>query len=253
MTRFAGIGLLAFGLLVAFLQGAEDPAPDKPDAPVRLKKKDKAGAPEGAVPQLEQPGPDGQTKELLARVAKNMGSSEDRLKNQDPGDKTRQIQADIVKDLDELIKKAQQQEQQQSSSSGSSSSSQGGSRSQASRSQSSKQARDKGSQPKENDAAQKKDAGQGKKDQAASVGKKQDQPNQGKEASASNNGGGGNSSGHKKSTVADLFRDVWGHLPETKRQEMDAYARERFMPKYDELLRQYYRTISEQGRKKDGD
>ena len=54
-------------------------------------------------------------------------------------------------------------------------------------------------------------------------------------------------------TIGDLFKDVWGHLPLNKRQEMDAYARERFLPKYDEILRQYYRTISEQGRHKDGE
>ena len=34
---------------------------------------------------------------------------------------------------------------------------------------------------------------------------------------------------------------------------MDTYARERFMPRYEELLRQYYRTLSEQGRKTKGD
>jgi hypothetical protein len=34
---------------------------------------------------------------------------------------------------------------------------------------------------------------------------------------------------------------------------MDAYSKERFLPKYDDLLRQYYRTIAEQGRKKEGD
>ena len=50
-------------------------------------------------------------------------------------------------------------------------------------------------------------------------------------------------------TIADLFKDVWGHLPQTKRQEMDVYLQERFLPRYDEILRQYYRTISEQGRK----
>ena len=34
---------------------------------------------------------------------------------------------------------------------------------------------------------------------------------------------------------------------------MDQYARERFMPKYQELLRQYYRNIAEQNQKKGGD
>ena len=93
--------------------------------------------------------------------------------------------------------------------------------------------------------------GQEKKDQAAGTNKKDGKDKQGKDGSAQANGGGCNSSAQKKNTVADLFRDVWGHLPEEKRQEMDAYSRERFMPRYDELLRQYYRTLSEQSRKKE--
>ena len=36
----------------------------------------------------------------------------------------------------------------------------------------------------------------------------------------------------EKNTIADLFKDIWGHLPQTKRLEMDAYSKERFMPKY---------------------
>jgi hypothetical protein len=36
-----------------------------------------------------------------------------------------------------------------------------------------------------------------------------------------------------------------------RRMEMDAYGRERFMRRYDDLLQQYYRTISEQSRRRD--
>jgi len=49
--------------------------------------------------------------------------------------------------------------------------------------------------------------------------------------------------------VAELYKDIWGHLPETLRQEMTQYTREQFMPKYNELLKQYYATIAEKGRK----
>jgi hypothetical protein len=256
MTRHVGIVLLALGLLVALLRAADAPAPDNQEPGLRLNKKDKAGGPGDGAPPIEEAAPDAQTKELLARVAKNMGASEDRLKNQDPGTKTRQIQDEIVKDLDDLIKKAQQQ--QQSSSTSSSSSGGGGSSSQSassqrSQGQASKQQKNNGTQQKpQSDGEKKKGAGE-QKDQAGSGGKKDGQPQQSTDAAGGKQGGGGNSSAQKKSTIADLFRDVWGHLPETKRQEMDAYSRERFMPKYDELLRQYYRTISEQGRKKDGD
>ena len=61
-------------------------------------------------------------------------------------------------------------------------------------------------------------------------------------------GGGRGKDGRGK--IADLYKDIWGHLPETLRQEMDAYSREKFMAKYNDLLKQYYSTIAEKGRQK---
>jgi hypothetical protein len=49
--------------------------------------------------------------------------------------------------------------------------------------------------------------------------------------------------------LADLYKDVWGHLPDRLRQEMDLYYREQFMPRYSELLRQYYAALAEQRKK----
>jgi hypothetical protein len=252
MIRTAAV-CLAFVVFVTLLPAEDDPAREQPKP--TLKKKDQSGR--GAkAPEAAQ---DERTKELLARVARNMESSEDRLKNRDPGEKTRAIQDQILKDLDDLIKKAQEQENQQSSSQKSNSSSQAGSSTsrQSRRSQTSQEQRKSGQLQQQ--------AGQQKAEENASAQKK-DGSQQGKQASGKQNntdtvrkddkgggntGGGGNNASQKKNTIADLFRDVWGHLPEQKRQEMDAYSRERFMPRYDELLRQYYRTLSEQSRKKD--
>lgn len=49
--------------------------------------------------------------------------------------------------------------------------------------------------------------------------------------------------------LADLYKDVWGHLPDRLRQEMDLYYREQFMPRYSELLRRYYAALAEQRKK----
>ncbi|MBX7104681.1 MAG: hypothetical protein K1X57_11410 [Gemmataceae bacterium] len=46
-------------------------------------------------------------------------------------------------------------------------------------------------------------------------------------------------------TLGELSRDVWGHLPESLRQEVDHYYKERFMPRYQELIRQYYSKLAE--------
>ena len=45
--------------------------------------------------------------------------------------------------------------------------------------------------------------------------------------------------------LGDLNKGVWGHLPETLRKELDHYYRERFMPRYSDLLRQYYSSVAE--------
>ena len=66
-----------------------------------------------------------------------------------------------------------------------------------------------------------------------------------------NQGGGGGKSEGPPSKLADMYKDVWGHLPESMRAEMNAYSREQFMAKYDDLIKQYYSTIAEQSRKKD--
>lgn len=45
----------------------------------------------------------------------------------------------------------------------------------------------------------------------------------------------------------------WGELPAQTRKEIDAYPRDRLMPRYEELLRAYYRTIAERATSKEGD
>ncbi|MBP3955208.1 hypothetical protein J8F10_07930 [Gemmata sp. G18] len=47
----------------------------------------------------------------------------------------------------------------------------------------------------------------------------------------------------------DVAKDVWGHLPDKLRQQMSQYYKEDFTPKYAELLRLYYSSLSEKGMK----
>ena len=42
-----------------------------------------------------------------------------------------------------------------------------------------------------------------------------------------------------------IAKQVWGHLPERLRQQMSQYYREQFMPKYGELLQEYYSALAE--------
>lgn len=278
--RLLSVLLLAW-LMVAPLASHADDDPAKPEPPIRLKKKKRAEpaeepAPEkkpdekkpdepkigekkkdkGDQPKLkreEEPDDPADTgedaKEIVARVSKNMRAAEDRLARKDPGDATRGIQKDIVKDLDKLIeenKRQQQQQQQQGGGGGSATRRRLQEEQQKNGGQANKGGQKQKQSTKEGSKGQKPKEGSGKNQKGGKD--KEGKEKGGKEGKEGQGGGNGNKDGSK---IADLYKDIWGHLPETMRQEMDAYSREQFMEKYKGLLKQYYSTLSEKGRGKD--
>src|SRR5262249_39316764 len=73
----------------------------------------------------------------------------------------------------------------------------------------------------------------------------------GKNGKNGNGGGGDHKDDRARNKSADVYKDEWGHLPATLRAQMDAYSNPQpFLPKYDDLIKRYYRTIAEQGRRK---
>jgi hypothetical protein len=228
------------------------------------------------------------------RIAENAQKAGDRLKEKDPGEDTRKIQQEIVKDIDSLIKKAQQpppppmssdmnpmppmmpppmggaQQKspmggiggggQQSKSpmggmGGSPQPKSGGGGAGGSESQ-------QGRRPRR-DRKPRGDGPIGMGDPVAKEGAGgmnpmpvRPEPKNG-ETGGKNDRPAGDGSGdrfgkaspkRKDEKLADLYKDVWGHLPDRLRQEMDLYYREKFMPRYSELLRQYYAALAEQKR-----
>ncbi|MBM4069476.1 MAG: hypothetical protein FJ271_11080 [Planctomycetes bacterium] len=259
----------------------DDPKNNDPKNDLKVKDtgKDKEPEPKRELPKIDDlpsDEPEGENPaKIVERIRKNLSTTDERLDKKDPGDETRKLQDKIVKDLDELIKQKQNQDDKnQSSSSSSSSGSSKSSSSKSSGSKSSKSSSSKSASGNKDDKQPK--GGNGEKPEPMGSGKQPKNPmggqgtagkgkdpkqqtgngkdNSGKNAKNDGNGGkGGDGNDKKKSTVADLYPDIWGHLPQTKRLEMDAYSRERFMPRYEELLRQYYRTIAEQTRRKEGE
>jgi hypothetical protein len=291
VNRHLGLTLLTSAFMVAVIAAQDDPSRANKEGPAEKKVDPKKNADDlPPVKELEkkdsgrpQGGGGGddpeRIKKIIDRLHKNMDSSEERLNKKDPGEDTRTIQGDIIKDLDELIK--QQNQGGGGGGGGASSSSAGskgskGSSGNSGGSSSGSGASGNGGQSKGGQGSQAKKGNQGgdakkgdpstanndkKKDGPDKLGKggqtaKGDPGKEGKEGKEGKGGGGmGGNANDKKSTLADLekYKEIWGHLPLSKRQEMDAYAKERFLSKYEEILRQYYRTISEQGRRKDGE
>ncbi len=112
MNQRLGLTMLIFTLLVALLP-AQDDAPPNKAAP----KKDEAKNGDELRPfrklEKREPPPPTEGKDdpqrvqkIVERLNKNMDSSEERLGKKDPGEDTRKVQEEIIKDLDELIKQA---------------------------------------------------------------------------------------------------------------------------------------------------
>jgi hypothetical protein len=236
---------------------------DKDRAKVEKGKKDKEKkAKDKEDDFVPEDGPMGEEREdeqdVLKRVGDNMRGVEDKLGNREVGDPTQQQQRDIIKDLDDLINRSQQQEQGGG----------GANQQQQNPDQDQDQQQQKqGQQQQKQKAGQKKQQKQGQQQQQRAQRQprqqrqqqqmaKNDKKEQGekKEDNGGQDGGKGKTGEGETGKIDDKreqLRDVWGHLPESLRAEMNAYSNPRpFMPRYDDLIKKYYRTIAEQGRKK---
>ena len=250
------------------------------------KAEDKKVEPKATAPKSdEKPSEeDVDVHKTAERIAENAQKASDRLKEKDPGADTRKIQDEIVKDIDALIKKAQNPPPPMNSdmspmtppppksdmmpppmgnngggkqpkpgmngggappkSSGGGGSSDGNKGDRRSR----RERRPRGQSPMGMDDPVGKGGPGGMNPMAAAAEPK----DVGREKPSRDGMGdrfGKASPKRQNDKLSDLYRDLWGHLPDRMRQEMDLYYREKFMPRYSELLRQYYASLAEQRKK----
>lgn len=282
--KHLGLTLSTLALMVVFIAATQDVRAQKDDPDKKAAPKKGEGKPD-AEPAANGQEAAANIKKIIERLHENMDASEDKLGKKDTSEETRRIQDQILKDLDELIKQQNQGDGGGGGGGGASSNSggkgskggqDGGGASGKSGGGSSankgggKNRKNGGKGDSKNDPQNAK--GNGNKENPMGKGPKDDKLAKGdpkgesKDKGSKGTGagdpskkggeGGGGLGGKGKdgeNTVSDMFRDIWGHLPQKKRDEMDAYSKERFLQKYEPLLRQYYRTISEQGRKKEGE
>jgi hypothetical protein len=260
-----GLSLATCALIVAVLAAQEDPSKKDQRTDEKASKKKLDDLPQIKELERKEPGqgPAGgddseRLRKIVERLHKNMDKSEEQLNKKDPGEDTRKIQLDIIKDLDELIKQQSKGDGGGGASSSSSASKGASNGNRTSAANSGSRTKKKGQTSKDNTsrAAENNDPdklGNGEEKEKGKSGNQAAKSEPGKEGKGGDGMGGKPNAEDKKdkNTIADLFKDVWGHLPQKERQEMDAYARERFLRKYEEILRQYYRTISEQDRRRD--
>lgn len=211
---------------------------------------------------------------LAERITENTKKAGDQLAKDDTGTGTRKTQNQILKDIDALLKQSQNpppppmgggsspnndqsnsgnqsqnprdgQSQGQSGSRGSGNSRQGSGGSGARKPNSGQRSGGSWRERRNSNAG---GAQQANKPQPMPKGTDAGQPMpQTNAGNSANPGAGGSQAKAKPDLPLDeaITKQVWGHLPERLRQQMSQYYRERFMPKYGDLLRQYYASLAE--------
>lgn len=229
--------LLALVLLILPAQRALADDPDQPEPPLRLKKKDrpmpptppkeqeKPTRPAVKAPPVDQDTPgEANPRETLTRITRNMQQSAERLEAKDPREPTRRVQQTIVADLDSLIRQREQDERQPQ-----------------------QNQQQNPSQPNEQQQERQRRRQQRQQRQQR---EQRPMPMPQPKLEPETRPGAGRGANEDLNKIADLYKDVWGHLPESLRLEMDQYGREQFMAKYRDILKQYYGTVAEKGRRK---
>lgn len=179
------------------------------------------------------------------RVAKGMRSASDKLDGRQTGNETTKIQEQVIKDLDDLIRQLQNPPPNGGGGGGggSSSNSGGGSSSSSQGSGSSQQRR----------------ANQGGKGQSPGGASRQqpqgDTQEQGGQDRKNAQGSDERTDAERKAAAEaarkqKLEMDVWGHLPPHLRDQLLNTYGERMLPKYEQLVKQFYEALSEQSESK---
>jgi hypothetical protein len=156
----------------------------------------------------------------LEQAIHAMREAQKRIDGKDAGVKTRALQQDVVNNLEQLIE-AVKQHAQSSPSGGKSPKPQDG------------DPKQKGAKPPEPAETKQGNDGKTRKDESPdSTDKARDAEN-------------------RKLTPLTSDRmsnEVWGHLPETLRQVLRGVYQDKYLPKYDDLVRRYFESLAEEGR-----
>ena len=191
-----------------------------------------------------KPQPEKQEEDKFDRVATGMRSASKKLDGKETGDETTQLQEQVIRDLDDLIK--QLQNPPPSGGGGGGGGSSGGG--------SSKSGKSGG------DGQQQRAGGRGASGRGTNGQPQGGTPNQQAQGGGSEQGGRDRKDAEDSDERTDSERkvaaeaarkkkleiDVWGHLPPHLRDQLLNTYGERMLPKYEQLVKQFYEALSEQ-------
>jgi hypothetical protein len=216
--------------------------------------------PDGSREPVPPPGPKENPAEVVERIVKNSKDVGDKLAKSDTGTETRGTQKTILKDIDSLIDQQDNPPPQSGDMSdmNKDNSDQKNQPKNGMDPMGGKQPKDgnqqsNGRKPRQNGGQQPKNQQAGGKDpmngaqQKPDPGMAQANPMPKESAKAGATPGMPNGTVAAKPTLPiddSVVKEVWGHLPDKLRQQVSQYYKEQFMPKYSELLKQYYSSLA---------
>jgi hypothetical protein len=238
LGRLAVAGLILSGFLVTPATAAETPERTVPSADVLP-----AEPGHKQVPEAVEDDADGQSPELkaqreaaravdrLERVIEAMRNAQRQISGDDTSSKTQALQREAVQNLQELLKRLERQQ-----------------RSGQSRPQ----------KPSDSDSPgekQKLPPDQSEPDNSGSKPDRQEpgrspgsQRSDGKSRDSEERSDAARKAAAEQARRLELIKDVWGHLPPHLREAMQNSFSEKYLPKYDELVKKYYESLAEKNR-----
>lgn len=181
------------------------------ESPPNAPKPDKSGLDEKLLDEID--GEDigqGPEPDPLTRIGRNMRKAESLIGNRDTSPRTQEVQKRILADLDQLLQQTKQQ-------------CQGGQPKPPSDAAKTASNTPANSQPAEGDPSGK--PARDSTDRLAKAGKTEVDDEQ---------------------DLDELVKQVWGHLPEKVRSQMQNVSAEDFLPKYQKLIEEYYKRLAEE-------
>jgi hypothetical protein len=176
----------------------------------------------------------------LERAIEGMRQAQKRISAADTSGETQKIQQQVVHDLESilsLLKKQQQRQKRQSQNQ----------KQDQNQSQSERQKMQKGQTDPQNSSS--------KKNPEKSGDPRDGRRNEGKSADSEERTDPARAAA-EKARRAQMIKDVWGHLPPHVREAMLNSVSEKYLPKYEDLVKKYYETLAQktttENRKKSG-
>lgn len=253
--------LPAYNPLAAGTGGEDDDVPVSENGPGKPaakgekaeKEKQDAGAdlPRGDELQKDEqpkgttPADEGESDDEIDRIERaieGMRSAQQRITGEDTSPQTRKIQQQVVKDLEEVLAflKKQQQNPQNS----------------PQQNQNQNQNQD---QEQSQGQRQKLPKGQGDPNNSGSrkAPERGGSPTDGRRTSEKSRESQertdpARSAARDEARRMQMIKDVWGHLPPHVREALQNAFNEKYLPKYEDLVKKYYEALAEKNRKQTG-